>query len=143
MVSCVFCFSFDLSYTFSLLAYLTWLACGHLKYKYLFIKSISVVRFLDYGEPTWRAQAEEALASMNTYSDEVRHNFLSTLDWLHEHACSRTYGLGTKMPWDPQYLIESLSDSTIYMAYYTVNHLLQGGVWDGSKPGPANIKLVL
>ncbi|XP_059177006.1 leucine--tRNA ligase, cytoplasmic-like [Physella acuta] len=96
--------------------------------------------FLDYGEPTWRAQAEEALSSMNTYSDEVRHNFLSTLDWLHEHACSRTYGLGTKMPWDPQYLIESLSDSTIYMAYYTVNHLLQGGVWDGSKPGPANIK---
>ena len=44
------------------------------------------------------------------------------------------------MPWDEQYLIESLSDSTIYMAYYTVAHLLQGGVVDGSKPGPANIK---
>jgi leucyl-tRNA synthetase len=26
---------------------------------------------------------------------------------------------------DPQYVIESLSDSTIYMAYYTVAHLLQ------------------
>ncbi|CAL1544522.1 unnamed protein product [Lymnaea stagnalis] len=96
--------------------------------------------FLDYGEPAWRAQAEEALSAMNTFSDDVRHNFLSTLDWLHEHACSRTYGLGTKMPWDPQYLIESLSDSTIYMAFYTVNHLLQGGVWDGSKPGPVNIR---
>ena len=44
------------------------------------------------------------------------------------------------MPWDEQYLIESLSDSTVYMAYYTVAHLLQGGVVDGSKPGPANIK---
>ena len=44
------------------------------------------------------------------------------------------------MPWDEQYLIESLSDSTIYMAYYTVAHLLQGGVVDGSKPGPANIR---
>ena len=39
---------------------------------------------------------------------------------MHPHA-------GTRLPWDPQYLIESLSDSTIYMAFYTVAHLLQGG----------------
>ena len=36
------------------------------------------------------------------------------------------------MPWDPQYVIESLSDSTIYMAYYSVAHILQGGQIDGS-----------
>jgi leucyl-tRNA synthetase len=41
---------------------------------------------------------------------------------------------GSKLPWDPQYLIESLSDSTIYNAYYTVAHLLQEGIY-GSKPG--------
>ena len=40
--------------------------------------------------------------------------------WLQQWACSRSFGLGTRLPWDPQYLIESLSDSTIYMAYYTV-----------------------
>lgn len=45
--------------------------------------------------------------------------------WLKWWACSRSFGLGTRMPWDEQYLIESLSDSTIYMAYYTVAHLLQ------------------
>ena len=50
--------------------------------------------------------------------------------------------LGTKLPWDEQYLIESLSDSTIYMAYYTVAYLLQGGVLDGSVPGPLHIKYV-
>nr|KAG5701780.1 hypothetical protein BaRGS_000770 [Batillaria attramentaria] len=96
--------------------------------------------FLDYGEPEWKKMAEECLAQMNLFSDQVRHNFQATLDWLHEHACSRSYGLGTKMPWDEQYVIESLSDSTIYMAYYTVAHLLQGGIVDGSQPGPANIK---
>ena len=37
-------------------------------------------------------------------------------------------------------MIESLSDSTIYMAYYTIAHYLQGGVFDGSTPGPLNIK---
>lgn len=50
---------------------------------------------------------------------------------------------GTKMPWDEQWLIESLSDSTIYMAYYTVAHLLQGAdpdVFDGSKGGPLGIR---
>ena len=33
--------------------------------------------------------------------------------------------LARRLPWDPVYLVESLSDSTIYMAYYTVAHLLQ------------------
>ena len=46
------------------------------------------------------------------------------------------------MPWDENWLIESLSDSTIYMAYYTVVHLLQGGTVDGSRVGPANIRSV-
>ncbi|CAF4284580.1 unnamed protein product, partial [Adineta steineri] len=47
---------------------------------------------------------------------------------------------GTKLPWDKQYLIESLSDSTIYMAYYTVAHLLQQqDSFDGKEIGPANI----
>ena len=69
----------------------------------------------------------------------MRNNFESTLEWLHEHACSRSYGLGTRIPWDEEYLIEALSDSTIYMAYYTVSHLLQGGVVDGSEIGPLGI----
>jgi len=43
------------------------------------------------------------------------------------------------MPWDDSFVIESLSDSTIYMAYYTVAHLLQGGVIDGSETGPLGV----
>ena len=87
--------------------------------------------YLDYGKGIWRERTTEALAKTETYHDEVRKNFTATLDWLKEHACSRTYGLGTKLPWDEKWLIESLSDSTIYMAYYTVAHLLQGNTFDG------------
>ena len=76
---------------------------------------------------------------MDTFSEETRHGFEKTLDWLCQWACSRSFGLGSRLPWDPQWLIESLSDSTIYMAYYTVAHLLQGGTLDGSKPGSGNI----
>ncbi|CAN0432002.1 unnamed protein product, partial [Discosporangium mesarthrocarpum] len=52
--------------------------------------------------------------------------FNFTIGWLKEWACTRLFGLGTKLPWDEDWVIESLSDSTIYMAYYTVAHLLQG-----------------
>ena len=66
------------------------------------------------------------LARMNTYTVETRNNFEGTLGWLNKWACARTYGLGTKLPWDHTFMVESLSDSTIYMCYYTIAHLLQG-----------------
>ena len=31
---------------------------------------------------------------LHRYAEEVNNNFLTTLDWLHEHACSRVFGLG-------------------------------------------------
>ncbi|KAJ2721960.1 cytosolic leucyl tRNA synthetase [Coemansia sp. Benny D115] len=94
--------------------------------------------YLDYGEDSWKALTEKCLSMMDTYGDETRHQFQITLDWLKQWACARTYGLGTNVPWDPTYLIESLSDSTIYMSYYTVAHLLHRSL-DGSKPGPLGI----
>jgi len=96
--------------------------------------------YITYGEKEWRTATEALVAEMETYGEEVRHMFKGTLDWLDTWPCSRTYGLGSKIPWDEQYLIESLSDSTVYMAYYTVAHLLQGkDNIDGSKTGPAGI----
>ena len=98
--------------------------------------------YLEYGEEGWRKQAEKCLKNMNTFHGETEKAFSAVLGWLKEWACSRTFGLGTKMPWDTQWVIESLSDSTIYMAYYTVAHLLQGGVanLDGSSVGPAGVQ---
>ena len=37
------------------------------------------------------------------------------LDWLKEWACTHHFGTGTRLPWDEKWVIESLSDSTIYM----------------------------
>uniref|UniRef100_A0A2N9H4W9 leucine--tRNA ligase n=1 Tax=Fagus sylvatica TaxID=28930 RepID=A0A2N9H4W9_FAGSY len=88
--------------------------------------------YITYGEEEWRKLAEECLSSMNLFSDETRHGFEHTLSWLNQWACSRSFGLGTRIPWDEQYLVESLSDSTIYMAYYTIAHLLQNGDITGS-----------
>ncbi|CAN4090536.1 unnamed protein product [Withania somnifera] len=83
--------------------------------------------YLIYGESEWRKAAEECLTNMNLYSDETQHGFEHTLSWLNQWACSRSFGLGTRIPWDEEFLVESLSDSTVYMAYYTVAHFLQKG----------------
>lgn len=91
--------------------------------------------YLLYGEEEWKALSEECLKGMELFNDEARHGFEHTLGWLNQWACSRSFGLGTRVPWDPQFLIESLSDSTIYMAFYTVVHLLQGGDMYGKSVG--------
>lgn len=83
--------------------------------------------YLEYGEEEWRRLALDCLARMETYHEETRHAFEGTLGWLRQWACSRAFGLGSRIPWDDTFLIESLSDSTVYMAYYTVAHLLQRG----------------
>ena len=76
----------------------------------------------------------------NAYTEGSLKQYVRTLNWLGNWACSRNFGLGTHLPWDEQFVIESLSDSTIYMAYYTIAHLLQGeGNVDGKKIGPTGV----
>ncbi|KAM5550872.1 hypothetical protein ABKV19_027293 [Rosa sericea] len=88
--------------------------------------------YITYGETEWKKLAEECLSGMSLYSDETQHGFEHTLSWLNQWACSRSFGLGTRIPWDEEFLVESLSDSTIYMAYYTIAHFLHNGDMYGS-----------
>jgi leucyl-tRNA synthetase len=99
--------------------------------------------YIDYSQEEWKAQVRDFVSSdeFNPFNEELRKKLLATVDWLHEWGCSRSFGLGTVLPQDPNFLIESLSDSTVYMAYYTVAHLLQAGNLDPAKVvlGPANV----
>ncbi|KAL4743630.1 hypothetical protein BDV11DRAFT_92796 [Aspergillus similis] len=98
--------------------------------------------FLNYGENDAKWQKDtlnHVVNTLNTYSNETKNGFEKNLSWLNRWACARTYGLGSKLPWDPQFLVESLSDSTIYMAYYTIAHLLHGDRY-GKTTGKLNIK---
>ena len=100
--------------------------------------------YLTYGEEEWAAATKACLASMDVFSPEARNAFEHTLGWLRQWACSRAFGLGTRLPWDPTFLVESLSDSTAYMAFYTVAHLLQGGdLYGGGAGGPSRLEGVV
>ncbi|MEE8182566.1 MAG: leucine--tRNA ligase, partial [Thermoplasmata archaeon] len=79
--------------------------------------------FLDYGDPEWKKLTYEALEKMKLFPEISRRQFEYVVDWLREWACAHHHGLGTYLPWDESWVIESLSDSTIYMSYYTFCHL--------------------
>ncbi|MBI5073002.1 leucine--tRNA ligase, partial [Candidatus Woesearchaeota archaeon] len=80
--------------------------------------------FLTYSDKEWKTRVLEHLAEMKIYPEEARSQFENTIDWLKDKACARKTGLGTKLPWDKEWIVETLSDSTIYMAYYTVAHII-------------------
>ncbi len=89
------------------------------------VKVVSDQWFVKYGDEQWKEQVRKAFEDIALYPELVREQFLHTIGWINDWACAREYGLGTKLPFDEKWLIESLSDSTIYMAYYTIAHLIK------------------
>ncbi|MEN4006820.1 MAG: leucine--tRNA ligase [Methanobacteriaceae archaeon] len=81
--------------------------------------------FLKYSDEEWKKLAIKCLGQEQVVPPEVRTNLEYYIDWLEDWACSRRIGLGTKLPWDKQWLIEPLSDSTVYMAYYTISKYMK------------------
>ncbi len=89
------------------------------------INVISDQWFLNYSNKGWKEKAHKAVDKIKFYPEEVRKNFHSTIDWLQDWACTHKNELGTPLPWDREWVVESLSDSTIYMAYYTIAKYLE------------------
>jgi leucyl-tRNA synthetase len=93
------------------------------------VKILSDQWFLNYSDPEWKAKAKEAVAQMAIYPDSAKQSFYIVIDWLREWACARTTGFGTPLPWGTGWIIETLSDSTVYMAFYTINkHIRQHNI---------------
>ena len=90
------------------------------------VKILSDQWFLNYSDPQWKEKAHAAVAQMTIYPDSAKPWFNTVIDWLREWACARTTGFGTPLPWGKGWIIETLSDSTVYMAFYTINkHIKQ------------------
>jgi len=85
--------------------------------------------FINYGDAEWKKLTRECLASMRIHPNIYRKLFEDTIEWLHERPCARKRGIGTPLPWDKKWIIESLSDSTIYMSLYTIiHHIKENGI---------------
>ena len=81
--------------------------------------------FMKYSNPEWKEKTHEVLNRETIIPPEIKNNFNYYIDWLDDWACSRKVGLGTRLPWDNKWLIEPLTDSTIYMSYYSIARFLK------------------
>lgn len=91
----------------------------------VFIKKVKNQWFIKYYDKNWKELAKECLKGMRLIPEETRKQYLQTIDWLDKWPCVRHVGLGTPFPFDKSLIIESLSDSTIYMAYYTIDKYIK------------------
>ncbi len=80
--------------------------------------------FLEYGKKGWKDKADTLLGNIETIPENTRSDYNHTINWLESWPCIRNYGLGTKLPFDEDFVVEPLSDSTIYMSFYTIKHLI-------------------
>ncbi|MFW9934378.1 MAG: leucine--tRNA ligase [Candidatus Thorarchaeota archaeon] len=99
--------------------------------------------FINYGNREWKTKATKALDQMFIYPEMYRKLFESTFDWLKERPAARKRGLGTRLPFDRKWVIESLSDSTIYMIFYLIIHHIRAGQINEQQLSPSFFDYVL
>jgi leucyl-tRNA synthetase len=89
-----------------------------------YVKILENQWFLNYSDPAWKEKTKTLIRKANVYPEQSLEWYFSTIDWLRNWPCARKSGMGTKLPWDKEWIVETLSDSTIYMAFYTINHMV-------------------
>ena len=81
--------------------------------------------FIDYTPSWWKELGHKLVDNMLFYPAKYKGIMHGIIDWLEKRPCARKRGLGTRFPWNKEWIIESLSDSTIYMAMYTIAHIIR------------------
>ncbi len=89
------------------------------------IKLVTDQWFINYGDKGWKDKVKALLPKVHLYPEGSKRSYEVTIDWIEERAAERAQGLGTPFPFNPKHIIESLSDSTIYMSFYTFVHVLR------------------
>ncbi len=86
------------------------------------IRRIDDQWFINYADKDLTERTKAHVESMNLNPPEFSENVKGILDWFRERACVRLGNwLGTKFPFDDKWIIEAISDSTLYPVYYTIS----------------------
>ena len=92
------------------------------------IRRIDDQWFINYADPELTRRTKEHVAEMNLLPPDFAENLPGILDWFRERACVRLGNwLGTRFPFDDKWIIEAISDSTLYPVYYTISLYANSG----------------
>lgn len=76
--------------------------------------------FLDYSKSETKEKAHKLLDTLEYNPPRLKATQKGYIDWVEMRPCARRRGLGTPLPFDREWVIEPLSDSTIYQMFYLV-----------------------
>jgi leucyl-tRNA synthetase len=86
------------------------------------IKNIPDQWFIKYSDKTLTCDSKAYADTMNIYPVEYKDDLPKILDWFDDRAVIRKGSwLGTPFPFKKDWIIEPISDSTLYPAYYIIS----------------------
>ncbi|MBO4348706.1 MAG: leucine--tRNA ligase, partial [Candidatus Methanomethylophilaceae archaeon] len=86
------------------------------------IKRLDDQWFINYADEELTRKTSDHCRTMNINPPEYRENVHAVLNWYRERACARQGNwLGTRFPFDDKWIIEAISDSTLYPVYYLIS----------------------
>jgi len=83
--------------------------------------------FINYADLNWK-KAKKCIDRIKTFPPDYKRQLPDIIDWLAQRPCVRKRGLGTPFPFDREWIIEALSDSTVYMAFFVITKYLNAGL---------------
>lgn len=86
------------------------------------IKQIPDQWFIKYSDVDLTENSKNHASNMNIFPEEYKSEMPKVLDWFDDRACIRCGSwLGTEFPFKKGWIIEPISDSTLYPAYYIIS----------------------
>ncbi len=86
------------------------------------IKQIPDQWFIQYSDAQLTEDSKNYVITMNIYPQEYKDELPKILDWFGDRAAIRRGSwLGTEFPYKKDWIIEPISDSTLYPAYYVIS----------------------
>ncbi|MFO8051531.1 MAG: leucine--tRNA ligase [Thermoplasmatota archaeon] len=84
--------------------------------------------FIKYSDEEWTEMSRDWARQMNITPDEYKRDLPAVLEWFGDRACIRKGSwLGTEFPFKKGWIIEPISDSTLYPAYYIISKYVNSG----------------
>jgi leucyl-tRNA synthetase len=86
------------------------------------IKQIPDQWFIKYSDEELTENSKRYTETMNIYPEDYKNEMPGVLDWFDDRACIRKGSwLGTEFPFKKGWIIEPISDSTLYPSYYIIS----------------------
>ncbi|MBU2565475.1 MAG: leucine--tRNA ligase [Candidatus Thermoplasmatota archaeon] len=92
------------------------------------IKIIPEQWFIKYSDTKLTEESKRHAEKMMIKPKEYQNGIMNVLDWFGDRACVRQGNwLGTEFPFEKEWIIEPISDSTLYPMYYIISKYVNSG----------------